>query len=139
MSVETMPLQVGDAIEETTRTPDPVDLFQFSAALWLIHRIHYDQHYTTEVESHPAMPVHGPLQAVYMAQAVTRHVSRQRPGRRSLLVRYQFRHNAPAYVGDPITCGGTVTAVDGDRVTVEVWAESAGRRTTVGDLDLLLR
>jgi predicted thioesterase len=76
---------------------------------------------------------------VYMAQAVTRHVDRQRPGRRSLLVRYQFRHNAPAYVGDPITCGGTVTAVDGDRVTVEVWAESAGRRTTVGDLDLLLR
>jgi hydroxyacyl-ACP dehydratase HTD2-like protein with hotdog domain len=139
MSVETMSLQVGDAIEEVTRTPDPVDLFQFSAALWLIHRIHYDQQYTTEVESHPAMPVHGPLQAVYMSQTVIRYVARQRPGRRAQLVRYQYRHNAPAYVGDPITCGGSVTAVDGDRITVEVWAESAGRRTTVGDLDLLLR
>ena len=139
MSVQISSLQVGDDIDEMTRTPDPVDLFQFSAALWLIHRIHYDQRYTTEVESHPAMPVHGPLQAVYMAQTVDRHVARVCPGRRSRLVRYQFRHNAPAYVGDPITCGGTVTAVDGGRITVEVWAESAGRRTTVGDLDLLLR
>jgi 3-methylfumaryl-CoA hydratase len=139
MSVDTMPLQVGDVVDEVIRTPDPVDLFQFSAALWLIHRIHYDQQYTTEVESHPAMPVHGPLQAVYMAQTVTRYVAAQRGGRRSQLMRFQFRHNSPAYVGDPITCGGTVTAVEGDRITVEVWAESAGRRTTVGELELLLR
>jgi hydroxyacyl-ACP dehydratase HTD2-like protein with hotdog domain len=138
MSAQTTTLQVGDVIDETTRTPDPVDLFQFSAALWLIHRIHYDQPYTTEVEGHPAMPVHGPLQAVYMSQAVIQHVARRRPGRRARLVRYQYRHNAPAYVGNPVTCGGTVTAVDGDLVTVEVWAESAGKRTTVGDLDLLL-
>lgn len=139
MSLQTLNVQVGDTIDEMTRTPDPVDLFQFSAALWLIHRIHYDQQYTTEVESHPAMPVHGPLQAVYMSQTVVRHVAERRPGGRSRLVRYQFRHNAPAYVGDPLTCGGTVTAVEGDRITVDVWAESAGRRTTVGDLDLLLR
>jgi hydroxyacyl-ACP dehydratase HTD2-like protein with hotdog domain len=139
MSVETLSLQVGDVVGEVTRTPDPVDLFQFSAALWLTHRIHYDQQYTTEVENHPAMPVHGPLQAVYMAQAVTRHVAGRRPGCRSQIVCFQYRHNAPAYVGAALTCGGTVTAVDGARVTFEVWAESAGRRTTVGELELLLR
>jgi 3-methylfumaryl-CoA hydratase len=116
--------------EPQTFTPDAVDLFAFSAAIWLTHRIHYDQDYTTTVEQHPALLVHGPLQAVYLTQVVRRHF-----GHGARIVRLQFRHQAPVYLGETLTCGGEVTAQDSETgiATCEVWAEMAdGRRATVG-------
>jgi hydroxyacyl-ACP dehydratase HTD2-like protein with hotdog domain len=131
-------IAVDDELAEQRRTPDPVDLFQFSAALWLTHRIHYDRDYTTEVEGHPGLPVQGPLQAVYLQQLVRDDLQRRRPGSRVRIARYRFRHVAPAYVGQTLTCRGRVTSVDGDRVGCEVWAEVEGHRTTVGELTAVL-
>ncbi|MPZ59821.1 MAG: acyl dehydratase [Propionibacteriales bacterium] len=132
-------IREGDVLREVVRTPDAVDLFQFSAAIWLTHRIHYDSPYTTEVENHPAMPVQGPLQAVYLAQLVRRDLERRRPSCLVQVRRYRFRHTAPAYVDQTLRCQGTVTEVDGDRVTCEVWAEVDGRQTTVGQVEVVLR
>jgi len=135
-------LQAGDELAEQRHTPDPVELFQFSAAIWLTHRIHYDAPYTTEVEGHPGLPVHGPLQAAYLEQLVRSDLE-SRLGARVRLVRYRYRHVAPAYVGQTLACRGRVTAVDGDRVTCEVWAEvddpqADNGRTTVGELDVVV-
>jgi hydroxyacyl-ACP dehydratase HTD2-like protein with hotdog domain len=127
-------LAAGDELAERQRTPDPVDLFQFSAAIWLTHRIHYDGDYTTEMEGHPGLPVQGPLQAVYLEQLVRDDLRRRRPSSRVRITRFRFRHVSPAYVGQTLTCRGRVTSVDGDRVDCEVWTEVEGRRTTVGQL-----
>ncbi|HYJ70053.1 MAG TPA: hotdog domain-containing protein [Nocardioidaceae bacterium] len=124
----------GDELAEQLHTPDAVDLFQFSAAIWLTHRIHYDGDYTTGVEGHAGLPVHGPLQAVYLEQLARRDLE-ARLGTRVRIARFRFRHVAPAYVGQTLTCRGRVTSVEADRVNCEVWAEVDGQKTTVGELE----
>lgn len=43
-------------------------LFRYSALTFNGHRIHYDYPYTTEEEGYPGLVVHGPLQAMLLAQ-----------------------------------------------------------------------
>jgi predicted thioesterase len=44
-----------------------------------------------------------------------------------------YRHLAPAYVGEELECGGTVTDVDGDTVDCELFVrKSDGTVTTTG-------
>lgn len=117
----------GATIPVITRTPDAVDLFMFSASSWLIHRIHYDVPFTTEHDGHPGLLVHGPLQGAYMVQAAHRHL-----GRDTRLRTVTYRHLAPAYLGDTLDCGGTITAVDGRRVTCELWVRRGDTVTTAG-------
>lgn len=110
------------------RTPDAADLFLFSAASWLIHRIHYDLPFTTEHEGHPGLLVHGPLQGTYMVQA-----AQQALGAGARLRSISYRHLAPAYLGDSLECGGTIAARDGVAVTVDLWIrKSDGTITTKG-------
>lgn len=47
----------------------PTLLFRFSALTYNAHRIHYDRDYATQVEGYPGLVVHGPLQALAMAEA----------------------------------------------------------------------
>ena len=114
----------GTEIPVVTRTPDAVDLFMFSASAWLIHRIHYDLPFTTEHDGHPDLLVHGPLQGTYMAQAVHRWL-----GRGARLRSITYRHFAPAYLGEVLECGGTVTESDGDTFTAELWVRKAEDQT----------
>ena len=118
-----MKLEAGTVIPTQERAPDPVDLFGFSAAAWLLHRIHYDLPFTTEHDGHPGLLVHGPLQGTYMIQAVQWWLG---PDVRPRAISY--RHSSPAYAGDRLRCGGTVTAVD--RVTgtfeTELWVRKTG-------------
>jgi 3-methylfumaryl-CoA hydratase len=51
-----------------TVTIDTTLLFRFSALTYNAHRIHYDRSYAREVEGHPGLVVHGPLQALLMAE-----------------------------------------------------------------------
>ena len=48
-------------------TVDPVLLFRFSALTYNAHRIHYDREYA-RAEGYPGLVVHGPLQALLMAE-----------------------------------------------------------------------
>lgn len=119
---------VGTEVPMETRTPDAVDLFMFSGAAWLIHRIHYDLPFTTEHDGHPNLLIHGPLQGTYLIQSVQRWL-----GRSACLRSVTYRHLVPAYLGDSLECGGTVTEIEGDRVTFDLWARKAdGTVTTTG-------
>jgi hydroxyacyl-ACP dehydratase HTD2-like protein with hotdog domain len=127
-------LDVEQELPVAQRRPDAMDLFLFSAAVWLPHRIHYDEPYTTGTEGHPALLVHGPLQAVYLTQLLTAHF-----GPAARLDHFTYRHETPVYLGATLTCRGRVTAVDRDARTAgcEVWTElEDGRRTTVGQAAL---
>ncbi len=55
--------------EEWTRPVSPVLLFRFSALTYNGHRIHYDRDYARNREGYPGLVVHGPLQAMAMAEA----------------------------------------------------------------------
>ncbi len=110
----------GTEIPIQQRDPDAVDLFTFSASAWLLHRIHYDLPFTTEHDGHPGLLVHGPLQGTYMIQAVQWWL-----GPSAELMKIAYRHSSPAYLGDSLTCGGTVTDVDNDAGTfsVDLWVK----------------
>lgn len=122
-------MKAGDTIPIVERTPDAVDLFLFSASAWLIHRIHYDQPFTTAHDGHPGLLIHGPLQGIYMVQTAQAAL-----GRTARLVSVTYRHKAPAYLGDALRCGGEVTAADGSTVELELWVEKGDETvTTVGN------
>lgn len=118
----------GTAVPVIERSPEAVDLFMFSAAAWLLHRIHYDLPFTTEHEGHPGLLIHGPLQGTYMIQAVQWWL-----GPDARLRNITYRHSAPAYLGDQLECGGTITEVTGDGFTADLWVRKAdGTVTTSG-------
>ncbi len=123
-------LAPGTPIPQVERSPDEVDLFSFSAAAWLLHRIHYDLPFTTDHDGHPGLLIHGPLQGTYMIQSVQWWL-----GTGAKLASISYRHSSPAYVGDTLSCGGTITAVDRDAGTfeTELWVKnSADTVTTSG-------
>ena len=86
----------GFATVETLR-PDPVLLFRFSAATGNSHRIHYDADYVRNEEGYPNLVVHGPLQAILLADLATRYLKRP-------LKTFEFRALKPIYLGSPLYC-----------------------------------
>lgn len=87
----------------------PALLFRFSALTANAHRIHYDEQYACGVEGFPALVVHGPLLALYMAELVRAQGYSMRE--------FEFRLSKPVFVGDPIEVQGTP---DGDTVALAV-------------------
>jgi 3-methylfumaryl-CoA hydratase len=78
--------------------PDPVMLFRFSAATGNSHRIHYDQSYSRDEEGYPDLVVHGPLQAIWLADMGRRHLGRE-------LTTFSFKGLKPAFVNRPLRGG----------------------------------
>jgi 3-methylfumaryl-CoA hydratase len=80
--------------------PDPVLLFRYSALTFNSHRIHYDQHYATQVEGYPGLVVHGPLIATLLLELL----QRRKPGAR--VRRFSFKAVSPLFDTHPFTvCG----------------------------------
>jgi 3-methylfumaryl-CoA hydratase len=87
-----------DLAFDTPRTVDPVLLFRFSALTFNGHRIHYDRTYASEVEKYPGLVVHGPLQAMLLAEAA-RKTART-------VARFEFRAVRPLFDFDTVrVCG----------------------------------
>ena len=63
------------------------------------HRIHYDHPYATEVEGCPGLLVHGPLTALLLLDAATRHGT-------GPVTRFRYRALAPLFADQPITLAG---------------------------------
>lgn len=97
------------AVEPTTH---PALLFRFSAMTSNSHRIHYDAEYTSKVEGFPALVVHGPLLALYMAE-----LARTRSDRPVQRLRYRLAK--PVFVGDEIRVQGS-PAADGATAQLSV-------------------
>ncbi len=80
---------------------DEATLFRFSALTFNTHRIHYDLRYATQVGGYPALVVHGPLQALLLAETF-REWHPQKTVRSIAL-----RARASLYCGEPLTvCAG---------------------------------
>ena len=129
----TAPADVSEGLEFTPleRTPDAMDLFLYSASVWLPHRIHYDVPHTTGTEGHPALLVQGPLQGVFLMQLIAANL-----GSAATVTSFVFRHQVPVYVDQTLVCKGRVSAVDQatGSVTCELWTElDDGRRATVAE------
>lgn len=123
-SVATPSSQAGDERCEwewsRTVAVDPTMLFRFSALTYNAHRIHYDRDYATKIEGYPGLVVHGPLQAVLLADAATRVAPEMR------LSRFSFRSTAPAFDNAPLELRFHRSGSSGP---VELGAFSNGRQT----------
>jgi 3-methylfumaryl-CoA hydratase len=96
---------------------NPVLLFRFSALTYNAHRIHYDRDYA-QAEGYPGLVVHGPLQALLMAQL----------GRAGRPAEFAYRLVSPLFEHQ----GLVVSAVaDGDSVRVSC-RDAADRVTATG-------
>ena len=95
---------------------NPVLLFRFSALTYNAHRIHYDRDYA-RAEGYPGLLVHGPLQALLMAELA-------RP-ERPALCDYSYRLVAPLFDGQ-----GLIVSASVQEDTVRVTARDAAGRTT---------
>ena len=76
---------------------DPVMLFRFSAITDNGHRIHYDHPYVTKIEGYPGLVVHGPYQAMLLADLVRKHF----PGR---MKAFSFQARKPLFDTSPFEC-----------------------------------
>ncbi|MFG1321213.1 FAS1-like dehydratase domain-containing protein [Xanthobacter autotrophicus] len=102
----------------STFEPDTILLFRYSALTFNSHRIHYDHEYTTRVEGHAGLVVHGPLQATVLLNAATLTGARAP-------ARFAYRGLAPFTVG---TRGSVRARPDGaDQLAVWMEDETGGR------------
>jgi len=83
---------------------DATMLFRFSALTYNAHRIHYDRQYATSVEGYPGLVVHGPLQALAMAESAR---SRLAAGGAT---RFDYRLVSPLFVGDGMYVAASLKA-----------------------------
>ena len=119
-----MKVSVGDSLPEREHTPDNVQLMLYNAALWNAHRIHFDEPYAKEVEGYPGLVIAGPLLGDWLNQVVEEWI-----GDAGVLTRIEYSNRIASYIGETLTAGGTVTAVQGDEVTIEVFI-----RNEAGDI-----
>lgn len=129
-------IEVGDLLPVRSHTPTNVSLFMYNAAVWNHHRIHYDEQYTTQVEGHPGIVIDGPLQGDWITQVVLNWI-----GPDDELVRFGYSNRLAAHLGETLTSGGSVVAVDvaASLVELELYvANEAGQITTPGTATVFL-
>jgi 3-methylfumaryl-CoA hydratase len=129
-------LRVGDELPSRAHTPTSVSLFVYNAAVWNAHRIHYDEPYTMQVEKHPGIVVDGPLQGDWLAQCVTNWL-----GDGGVLERFAYSNRRACYLGETLTSGGRIAAVNpGERTaTLELWVKNErGEVTSPGSATVRL-
>ena len=137
MPLRVQDVLVGDALPPRSFTPTNVSLFLYNAAVWNPHRIHYDERYTTRVEKHPGIVVDGPLQGDWLSQCVLNWL-----GADGELLRFTYSNRRAAYLGETLTTGGTVSAVEPSTrtVAVELFVKNArGEVTSPGSATVRLR
>jgi 3-methylfumaryl-CoA hydratase len=98
----------------------PSLLFRFSALTYNAHRIHYDRRYAEGTEGYSGLVVHGPLQAIALAELCRR----AEPGRPVDAFRFRAQH--VALEGRPLRLRGRPE--QGAEVALGAF-DTAGRRT----------
>lgn len=101
----TTPSQAGEEGKEAPAVPandgkwvidvSPTLLFRFSALTYNAHRIHYDRDYARQAEGYPGLVVHGPLQALAMAEAA--RAAGYPAGRQGGGLHFEYRLTAPLF------------------------------------------
>ena len=106
---------------------DPTLLFRFSALTYNAHRIHYDRDYARQVEGYPGLVVHGPLQALLMAE-----VGAELLGAPEGLA-MSYRLTAPLFEDQGLVVRGRMV---GSTAEVRL-TDAVGRRTATATLERL--
>lgn len=115
MSLSIAELSVGTELPTRHYTATNVSLFLYNAAVWNPHRIHYDEPYATEVEGHAGVVIDGPLQGDWISQIALNWL-----GDSGHLKRFSYSNRQAAHLGDTLTSGGRVTAIDTANGEVEL-------------------
>ena len=106
----------------------PTLLFRFSALTYNAHRIHYDRGYARDAEGYPGLVVHGPLQALAMAEAARAAGCPGSAGARDLI--FDYRLLSPLFDHQ----GMVVSAVREPSAIRTAVRDSYGRQTASGTL-----
>jgi 3-methylfumaryl-CoA hydratase len=117
----TEPLAAQSTPWSAEPTTNPALLFRFSALTANAHRIHYDEAYTTGTEGFPALVVHGPLLAIYMAELLRAQDPQHR------VARFDFRLRRPVFLGDRVRVQGEPA---GDAVNLSVVSGAGAAHAT---------
>lgn len=117
-------LQVGDALPQREHTPDNAELFFYNAALWNAHRIHYDLPYAQDEEGYDGLVIAGPQMGDWMAQVVDNWIA-QFDDVQLMLAELDYSNRAAALIGETLTTGGVISAIDNDQLTVELYVKNA--------------
>lgn len=96
------------------------------------HRIHYDRDYARDVEGYPGLVVHGPLQAILMAEHIRRRVPTAAPG-----TTLRYRLLAPAFDDDGLVISSTADGGRGIEANVHTRAGLHTATATLTTADTL--
>lgn len=97
-------VEEGQTIGPIVKTPTNMSLFMYSASVWLVHRIHYDEVFARTHENLPGAVVHGTLAADWFAQMLL-----EWGGPDARLLRLSYRNAAFMLPGEPLRCAATIT------------------------------
>lgn len=100
-------LTPGTVIATRDHTADEIDLFLFSAACSLPHRIHYDAEFA-QSEGLKTVPVHGPLQATWLTQLAAEWAAQNGAD----LATSTVRHQSSAYPHERLQASLVVVGVE---------------------------
>lgn len=106
----------------------PPLLFRFSALTYNAHRIHYDRDYARQAEGYPGLLVHGPLQALAMAEAA--RAAGYPAGRPGGGMSFEYRLTSPLFDHQ----GMVVSAARDQDTLVTAVRNFHGRQTAAGIL-----
>jgi len=66
---------------------------------WNSHKIHYDNHYATEIEGYPGILVHGPLTSCLLIDLLNEHLAaNQKQFENRSLASWQYTAMSPLFV-----------------------------------------
>ena len=103
---------VGVTVPPLERSFDRADLVAYGGATWDWHRVHHDEAYLAEKQL-PAPIVDGQVFGALLAQQVQDWL-----GPTAFVTRLWFRFASLVFAGETVRCEATVTAVEGNLVTV---------------------
>ena len=110
----------GTEMPPLTAALDLPALVAYAGATWDWHRLHYDPGYAAG-QGLPGPAVDGQLLGALLARAL-----REWLGPEAALRRMSFRFARPVFAGETVRCAGSVSAVDGVLLSVELRVEVVG-------------
>jgi hydroxyacyl-ACP dehydratase HTD2-like protein with hotdog domain len=130
-------LTPGTIVASRDHRVDEIDLFLFSAACSLPHRIHYDQEFARS-EGLANVPVHGPLQVTWLTQLASEWAVQHG----AVLQSSSVRHLKPAYPRELLRASLTVadSELEDNGIVLELrLAKEDGTVTTTGTATIVPR
>ena len=107
---------MGTALPPLQRTIGLVDMIAYAGATWDFYRLHYDPQFVA------AAGVPGPVVDGQVFGALFVELIQDALGPRCFVYELSFTFRNLMFAGETVRCEGTVTAVDGDRLSVELTA-----------------